>query len=735
MTDNQKKLSRHEMSMTEGVRAEGDTIRDRVQESSADLTVGTPPVCGEPGYHRIHGEKTKPAPEASSIAKRPRCETARGLVPDADRLSEPVCAHREIDAAAEPSLRPVVSAPGGKAGRLKGPWVNDRNAGTRVPSPALTAPANSAESSDGDARGRSSRSSPRPGKPATRRRGADVGSSFAKEEPPVDSGEQADKAWLLDIQRKLYTWSRNHPGEAWQGMWGWLTSSRNLRLAWRRVARNRGARSAGVDKVTVKQVEQRVGVERFLGDLGERLRSGRCLPSPVRRVMIPKRGKPGQFRPLGVPTVEDRVVQAAILQLLEPMFEAEFYPVSYGFRPKRSVRDAVEHLRLAIKPQQRNQPRQLSAPYQWVIEGDIKACFDNIDHHAVMTRLRRRVGDLKVTRLVCAFLKAGVLAEDVFLRSDAGTPQGGILSPLLANVVLTAIEARYERFIAPGRTRDGKAYVRPGDQIRKFRHRERKAGRPVFVPVRYADDFVVLVSGSEQLARDEKEALAAYLGAELNLTLSAEKTHVTALTEGFEFLGHRIRLRWDDRWGYWPRVEIPKEKVRDLCYRIKQLTNRGHTGRSFQAVIDDLNPVLRGWGNFYRHCYYAKDVFTRVDHYVWDRLRRWLRKKYPKTPRLAIRRRYWRRIGGRPRFRWVDVRPVAIMADIPVGRHNLLDMGYPDYMFAASESPVHNERCTPGSGAGGEETAAGNCGTGASSPRSLTRPVRRERKERRRAKK
>jgi hypothetical protein len=149
-----------------GVRAEGDTIRDRVQESSADLTVGTPPVCGEPGYHRIHGEKTKPAPEASSIAKRPRCETARGLVPDADRLSEPVCAHREIDAAAEPSLRPVVSAPGGKAGRLKGPWVNDRNAGTRVPSPALTAPANSAESSDGDARGRSSRSSPRPGKPA-----------------------------------------------------------------------------------------------------------------------------------------------------------------------------------------------------------------------------------------------------------------------------------------------------------------------------------------------------------------------------------------------------------------------------------------------------------------------------------------------------------------------------------------------------------------------------------------
>jgi RNA-directed DNA polymerase len=161
---------------------------------------------------------------------------------------------------------------------------------------------------------------------------------FAKEEPPVDSGEQADKAWLLDIQRKLYTWSRNHPGEAWQDMWGWLTSPRNLRLAWRRVARNRGAGSAGVDQVTVKQVEQRIGVERFLGDLGARLRSGRYLPSPVRRVMIPKRGKPGQFRPLGVPTVEDRVVQAAVLQLLEPVFEAEFYPVSYGFRARCEMR-------------------------------------------------------------------------------------------------------------------------------------------------------------------------------------------------------------------------------------------------------------------------------------------------------------------------------------------------------------------------------------------------------------
>ncbi len=534
-----------------------------------------------------------------------------------------------------------------------------------------------------------------------------------KEKQAVDIDYQADEAWLLDIQRKLYVWSRSHPEQAWRDMWNWLTDPRNLRLAWRRVASNRAARSAGVDGLTVKRIQQRMGADRFLNELRENLRSGEYSPLPVRRVLIPKRGKPGQFRPLGVPTVADRVVQAAILHLLEPIFEAEFYPVSYGFRPKRSCRDAVEHIRNAIRPPKKaGEPRRLEAPYQWVIEGDIKGCFDNI----VMQRLRSRVGDVKVCQLIRAFLKAGVLSEGAFLRTQTGTPQGGILSPLLANIALSAIEQRYEKYIAPRRRRDGDAYARPGDAIRVFRHCERKAGRPVFLPVRYADDFVVLVTGSEEQAHDEKEALARNLQARFKLTLSAEKTRVTALTEGFEFLSHRIRLRWDERWGYWPRIEIPKEAVNDLRYRIKQMTCRGHLHMSFQDVIDALNPVLRGWGYYYRHCYNAKAVFSRVDHYVWDRLRRWLRKKYPRTPRLQIRRRYWRRIDGRPRYRWVDQRPVFIVADIRVGRHSLAGLRYPDYAFNELESPVHNERCTPGLGTGVGETTAGNRGTGAPAP-------------------
>ncbi len=150
----------------------------------------------------------------------------------------------------------------------------------------------------------------------------------------MDTDHQADKAWLLDIQRRLYTWSRTHPDDGWREMWNWVTHPDNLRQAWRRVESNRGARSAGVD--------------RFLADLRSKLRLGSYRPSPVRRVLIPKRGKPGQFRPLGVPTVEDRVVQAALLHLLEPIFEAGFQTVSYGFRPRRSCRDALEHIRVAV---------------------------------------------------------------------------------------------------------------------------------------------------------------------------------------------------------------------------------------------------------------------------------------------------------------------------------------------------------------------------------------------------
>ena len=162
-----------------------------------------------------------------------------------------------------------------------------------------------------------------------------------------------------------------------------------------------------------------------------------------------------------------------------------------GRLQRNQHRDALEHIRNAIRPTgKKGETDWPRPPYQWVIEGDIKGCFDNIDHHTVMTRLRRRIGDRKVCQVVLAFLKAGLLDNGAFRRTERGTPQGGILSPLLANIVLAAIEDLYGRYVRWSRRKDGKPYVRPGTELRKFRHRERKAGRPVYLPIRYADDCV-----------------------------------------------------------------------------------------------------------------------------------------------------------------------------------------------------------------------------------------------------
>ncbi|MGG6897400.1 group II intron reverse transcriptase/maturase [Rhizobium sp. BR 315] len=446
----------------------------------------------------------------------------------------------------------------------------------------------------------------------------------------MDMDLRADRAWVLGVQRKLYQWSKENPNDVWRDMWNWVTDPRNLRQAWRRVSSNRGARSAGIDGVTVGQIRRRNGETLFLDNLRDDLRSNAYQPSPAKRKLIPKPGKPGKFRPLGIPTVRDRVVQAAIKNLIEPIFEAHFWHVSFGFRPGRSTHGALEQIRKTIMPRKRAADgRRQRTPYSWVIEGDIKGCFDNINHHLLLDRLRQRVGDLRVVRLIKAFLDAGVMSEGQFLRTDNGTPQGGILSPLLANIALSVIEERYERWVHhrtklyDRRTCNGMAAALSA------RNRDRKAGRTVMFPVRYADDFVILVSGSQDDANAECSALAEYLKHTTGLELSPEKTKVTALTSGFEFLGFRVILRWDRRHGYHPRIEVPKAKAGDLRRKIKQMTSRGTTSRSLERTLELLNPTLRGWASYYRFCVGAGRVFTSLDWYVTDRLWRWMRAKRP----------------------------------------------------------------------------------------------------------
>lgn len=508
----------------------------------------------------------------------------------------------------------------------------------------------------------------------------------------MDTDRQADEAWILDVQRKLYQWSKAHPGEGWRDMWGWLTDPRTLRHAWQRVASNKGGRTAGVDGMTVGRIRKR-GEDRFLKELQTELRSGAYRPSPARRKLIPKAGKPGQFRPLGIPTVKDRVVQSAIKILLEPIFEAQFWRVSYGFRPGRSTHGALENIRATIQPRKRDADgHRTRLPYPWVIEGDIKGCFDNINHHLLMDRLRVRVADRRVTRLIGQFLKVGVMAEDQFFRTEAGTPQGGIISPLLANIALSAIEERYERWvehrtkIRAHRKCDGVAAARGA------RQRDGNAGRCTFYPVRYADDFVVLVSGTREDAVAEKSALATYLQETTGLELSPEKTRVTAVTDGFEFLGFHVGMRWDKRYGYSPRVEIPKSKAADLRRKVKQRT-KYNSWCTFGEKLQEINPVLRGWANYYRYCARAGRVFTDLDWYVGKRLWIWLRRQRPKTRGGVILRDHYLRSDRRPTRRlWRDgSNEQHMLAWTHVGRFRYCWMGTPDFAKSSGEPDAYRK--------------------------------------------
>jgi len=517
---------------------------------------------------------------------------------------------------------------------------------------------------------------------------------------------QLDRSWLLDVQRKLYARSWKEPGYVWRKLWGLVTDQRNLRLALARVARNRGARSAGVDGLTVRRVLQR-GADDFVGRLRGDLRSGQYRPGPVRRVLIPKAGQPGKFRPLGIPTVHDRVVQAAVKNILEPIFEADFWPVSYGFRPGKSAHAALEHLLRLLRPKPVGPEHRRRPSYQWAVEGDIKGCFDNIDHHALMLRLRRRIGDGKVCRLVGASLKAGVMSESQFTRSDSGAPQGGILSPLLSNIALCAIEERYERHVWPRHTPTTLTEAKAVESRARNARGKDRTRRPVLLPIRYADDFIVLVgapagAGQYERARDlalaEKASLASDLKERLHLELSDAKTLVTPVTATMRFLGHHVRVR-EHRFSGQPvaTAVIPKDRSQWLRERIKGVFRRTTIASTLASRLRLLNPMLRGWCNFYRHAWGAKHVFAATDYYVWWTIFRWLKKKHPRVSMRRLTARYGSRRPGMRAIRWHDdsVAPYEL-ASTPVHRYRLGTLPVANFARTSMESPVHNERCTPG---------------------------------------
>ena len=309
---------------------------------------------------------------------------------------------------------------------------------------------------------------------------------------------------VLKIQAKLHQWAADDPTRRFDDLFNLVADPAFLMVAWDRVKGNRGARSAGVDGVAPRSIV--FGTGRFLTELRDDLKARRFFPLPVREKLIPKKG--GKLRGLGIPTARDRTVQAALKLVLEPIFEADFKPCSYGFRPRRRAQDAIEEIFFYT-----------THSYEWVLEGDIKSCFDEIDHTALMGRVRDRIGDKRILSLVKAFLKAGILGEDQVVRDTVtGTPQGGILSPLLANIALSVLD---EHFMGAWESWGG-TYKR---------RRRRLGGLANYRLVRYADDFVVLVAGDRHHVDDLRKEVAAVL-APVGLRLSEEKTVITHIDEG-----------------------------------------------------------------------------------------------------------------------------------------------------------------------------------------------------------
>ncbi|MCP3878826.1 MAG: group II intron reverse transcriptase/maturase [Sulfitobacter sp.] len=416
------------------------------------------------------------------------------------------------------------------------------------------------------------------------------------------------------MQTKLHRWATVDPDRCFDDLFNLVYDPAFLTVAWGRVRGNRGARTAGIDGVKPRSIV--FGAEAMLDGLRDDLKARRFTPQRVREKAIPKAG--GKVRKLGIPTVADRVVQASLKLVLEPIFEADFKPCSYGFRPKRRAQDAIAEIHYLGSP---------ARNYEWVFEADIEACFDQIDHTALMDRVRHRIGDKRVLSLVKAFLRAGVLTEEGLNReTTTGTPQGGILSPLLANIALSVIDEHFaQKWEALG--------------PRSTRGKRRRDGVAVMRLVRYADDFVVMIAGQ----RADAEALWDEVGsvlAPMGLRLSVAKTRVCHINEGFDFLGWHIqRQPWNGRDGKQAVYTYPSKKsLASIVDKVRSLTRRTQH-RTLADLLCRLNPVLRGWCNYFRHGV-SKRTFSYVDYFVFWRIFGWLRKRHAGLNTHTMVRRY-----------------------------------------------------------------------------------------------
>ena len=417
---------------------------------------------------------------------------------------------------------------------------------------------------------------------------------------------------VSEMQRKLSQWAAEDPTKRFVDLYNLLCNEAWLRVAHHAVNTNQGRETAGIDSETMSHFNG--NLDGNLEELRRLLKTKSFEPQPVRRVYIPKTN--GKKRPLGIPGIRDRIVQEALRMILEPIWEADFSRHSYGFRPNRSTYDAMTYIgkRLAGNGGEK---------YQWVIEGDIASYFDTIPHRRLIKAVKKRVADRHIRDLLWKFLRAGVMHREKRYETLTGTPQGGIVSPLVANIYLHDLDKYMES-----------AYL----ALSPWQRGQRRAqGKGNFLYVRYADDFVVLCNGTKAEALAMKEELKAFLGTK-GLTLSEEKTKVTHITEGFTFLGYRIIRSIGTKGKMIPKVLIPAEAIKRFRYKVREILARRSTSESVNAKMTALNQLIQGWCEYYRCTNSPSVIFNSLNPAVFWGMAHWLGRKYKRNMPEIMRR-------------------------------------------------------------------------------------------------
>ncbi len=432
---------------------------------------------------------------------------------------------------------------------------------------------------------------------------------------------------ISDMQHKLANWATEDPNRRFDRLLRLIANRDWLAEAARAVLTSQGAKTPGVDNINRDsfRLDQEVCLSKLRLDLLE----GTYVPSPVKRIYIPKAN--GKLRPLGIPTITDRIVQRAMLMVMEPIWESDFSCFSYGFRPRRSVHHAIRTVKHQLTDWGTTRGR-------WVIEGDLASYFDTVHHRKLVSCVRKRIRDKRFITLLWRILKAGHIHKGLFQIASEGVPQGGVLSPLLSNIMLHEFDCWMDAEYLSTKVRNVRKVWNYGVKIATLKAvRENHQWRPAISYCRYADDFVIIVKGTKAHAETIRAKCRAFLEEDLKLTLNMDKTHITHVNDGFIFLGHRIIRKRGIRGTMRPVTTIPKEKIKAFKHRLVK-TLSGNYNMAPKDMIDKINRQLIGWANFYKFTDYTAKVFQHIDTVVFWKLAHWLGRKYRSRIKPLLRK-------------------------------------------------------------------------------------------------